>query len=297
MNSDDTFWKNDLYPSEAFLGAVGRHSAGRSSAGMQTDDFDVAAARRALGDTDFEVPESVAINHIEVAGVPCIEVLPEGLNDDFTIVYLHGGGYCAGSWDSHKGHATSIAMACGKKTVFVEYRRAPEHAYPAALDDCYAVVAALSASPLALAGDSAGAGLCVAITRRLLDAGSSGPLGLALMCGMFDLNPDTADYLIKYGRARVMASLYVADADPRDPSISPVFADFSRFPPTLIQMGGADYIKDDSIRLANKAMSDGAPIVLEHWPEMSHVWQRFVPDVPEARNAISRVAQFLLGCS
>ena len=295
-NKNTHFWKSTGFPSEAFLDSVNKHNTGRSKAGMKVDGFDYQAARTALGDTGKPLPETVSVSQIQIAGIDCYEAIPVNCADDFIVIFIHGGGYCAGSWESHKGHATWLANYSGRKVVFPEYRRAPEHVYPAALDDCYAVVESLSDQTFAIAGDSVGAGMSVVITRRLLDQNKPTPIGLALMCGMFDLNPETADYLINYGRAREMAALYVADADAdaADPSISPVFIDFSGFPPMLVQMGGADYIKDDSQRLAIKAISDGAPVVLEHWPQMSHVWQRFVPEVPEADQAVARAAEFLV---
>jgi len=291
----------EAYPSRALVEELEKHNAGRKKSGMVDDGFDVNAARKALGPSTRALPAGIAIEKGIIGDVPYVRATPAETEYDRLLVYIHGGGYCAGSWESHRGQASWLAYNLKCPVIFPEYRLAPEHPFPTALDDCRSLVATVaeacatdsSGQSLLLAGDSAGAGLCVAVTSYLIEQNKPLPKALALMCGMYDHNPDTADYLLKFGRAREMAALYVSPEESTNPYASPVRADLKGFPPILVQSGGADYVKDDSIRLVKRAFECDVTVMYEHWPKLPHVWQRFVPDVPEARVAIERAASFL----
>lgn len=248
----------------------------------------------------------VRVERTEVDGLPAEWLLPEGATDDEAILYLHGGAYTAGSCDSHRNAVSHIARAAGIRILLPEYRLAPEHPFPAALEDGVAAYRwlldrVLEPRRIVLAGDSAGGGLVLAVMVALRDAGTPLPGAAALISAWTDLAA-TGESLKTRGRQdpwfeaediAPMARHYCGDADPRHPLVSPLYAPLHGLPPLMIQVGDHEVLLDDSTRVAEKARQAGVDVTLRVWPGMWHVWHFFVGRMPEARQAILEMAAFI----
>jgi monoterpene epsilon-lactone hydrolase len=223
-----------------------------------------------------------------------------------TILYLHGGGYYFCSPQSHRPLVFGLAARCGARTFSLDYRLAPEHPFPAALDDALAAYRRLLADGTAprsivLAGDSAGGGLALAALVALRDAGDPLPGAALLFSPWTDLAAtgttlvtndglDPMFHGVAIGRA---AKFYLAETPPTHPYVSPVYADLAGLPPLLIQAGSTEVLLDDARRVADNARAARVPVDFEIWPEMPHVWHLYAPFVPEARRALDRAAAFV----
>ncbi len=240
-------------------------------------------------------PRGAAVREAEVGGVAGRWVEPsEGLGR--TVVYVHGGGFLGGSSRSHASVGGRIAKQIGARVFLPDYRRIPEHPFPAAWQDTVAVLRALEGE-VGLIGDSAGGNLALAAALALADEGRA-PAAVVAMSPWTDLALTGAsmqtraerDPMCRIGDLRLLASLYLAGADPLDPRASPLYADLSELPPTLILVGDDEMLLDDSRRFARRA---GDAVTLEVWPEMFHVFPIFAPAFPEARAGLRRVGDFL----
>jgi monoterpene epsilon-lactone hydrolase len=226
-----------------------------------------------------------------------------------TLLYLHGGGYVACSPRTHR--PITGGFAARRLRVFApDYRLAPEHPYPAALDDGLAAYQALLATGiapgrLAIGGDSAGGGLALAV----LLAAKARRLPMPARCVLFSPWTDLAgtgnslrendrrDPMIDGTRVGEGAAFYVNGADPRDPLISPLYGDLADLPPLLIHVGEREVLRDDSVRLDAKAREAGVASQLRVWPVMAHVWPLFQAFIPEARHALDESAAFIRGAA
>ncbi|MBP7962386.1 MAG: alpha/beta hydrolase [Caldilineaceae bacterium] len=223
-----------------------------------------------------------------------------------TLMFIHGGGYFFGSLNTHRQLAADVANAAQARTLLFEYRLAPEHRYPAALDDTLAVYRALlrdgvDPSQLILAGDSAGGGLTLAIMTALRDAGE--PLPALAICfspwtdlacvGESMQSRVKADPWFDPRQMVQAARYYLGNQAPETPLASPLYADLHGLPPLLIQVGMDEILLSDSTRLAEKARAAGVDVTLQVWPQMMHVWQAFARYVPEGRAALDHVAAFV----
>ena len=248
--------------------------------------------------------EDIKRETVDASGVPA-EFAIAGSQEP-TVLYLHGGGYCIGSVATHRDLVSRLVRATGGRALAIDYRLAPEHPFPAALDDATAAYRWLLSSGvdparLVIAGDSAGGGLTVATLVVLRDAGD--PLPAAAVCvspwadlecrgesitSKADLDPILRqESLLKWGK------LYLGDAGPRTPLASPIHADLSGLPPLLIMMGTAELLFDDATRLAERAQAAGVDVTLEPWEEMIHAWPLFAAMLPEGQQALDRIGQFI----
>jgi acetyl esterase/lipase len=223
-----------------------------------------------------------------------------------TILYLHGGGYYFCSPATHRGLVFPLATRSGARTFSLDYRLAPEHPFPAALDDALAayrklVADGVSPASIVIAGDSAGGGLALATLLALRDAGNPQPAGGVLFSPWTDLAATGASMTSNDGRDSMFYSrafapagkLYLGNADARDPYASPLYGQFDGLPPLFIQAGDTEVLLDDSTRVAEKARAAGISVDFEIWPNMPHVFQMFAPFVPEANRALDRAAGFI----
>lgn len=254
----------------------------------------------------FQRPPDVRYEPVDAGGVPAEWTLAPGGDPDRVLVYLHGGSYNAGGVGSHRALCTQLARATGLRVLSIDYRLAPEHPHPAAVEDACAALRFVWKSgrvpaQVAIAGDSAGGGLALAALVSLRDAGDPLPAAAALLSPWTDLTLSGASFL---GKADVDPMIvpsvlavardrYVAAAAPDSPTISPLFADLSGLPPLLVQVGSDECLLDDSTRLAERASDAGTNVVLEVWDDMIHVWQAFFAMLPEGRDAIDAIAAFL----
>ena len=253
------------------------------------------------------LPRGLRVEPARVAGVPCEWLVPRGAVSGRVVLYLHGGGYIGGSIRSMRSLAAWLAQASGSRVCSVEYRLAPEHPYPAGLDDALAVYAAVLAAGveparLGFVGDSAGGGLAVATMLAARDRGLPGPAAAGLISPWLDLTPGLRgsraanaardDVLsLRHGEAIVQA--YAGD-HPRDlPYLSPLGADLRGLPPTLVQVSTSEILLDDATTFAARAKAAGVDVTCERWADLPHDWQAAVPFAPEARTAVRGLGAFL----
>ena len=222
------------------------------------------------------------------------------------ILYLHGGGYRIGSPACYRGFGSHLAAAAGATVVVVDYRLAPEHPFPAAVDDAVAAYRALldagtPPSQLAIAGDSAGGGLTVATLLALRDAGLPQPAAAVCISPWADLTVTAASYdrcaatdpYFSRAQAEESAADYLGGADPTNPLASPALGDLAGLAPVLVHASDCEVLADDAVLLAAGIEAAGGEVELELWPEMTHVWHVMTPLVPEARDAVDQVAAFV----
>jgi epsilon-lactone hydrolase len=258
---------------------------------------DAMDVRRLLRPEPFKVPRSVRITPDRIGGVPGEWVEAEG--SDVTLLYLHGGGYVACSAEVYRGITVGFALN-GLRVFAPDYRMAPEHVFPAAIEDAVAVYRGLSGK-VVVAGDSAGGGLALGMLLTLRDAGDALPAALVLLSPWTDLAA-TGDSLVTNDRRCALfrgsqigraARFYLGDTDPKNPIASPLYADLSGLPPMLIHVGKNETLLDDSTRLAERARAAGVKVELKIWPVVPHVWQ-LVPALRESRQSLREVSRFLL---
>lgn len=250
-------------------------------------------------------PRGVIIEGEHTLGGRPASVTTPGQIGPGTVLYLHGGAYVSGSLRSHCGLVGRLALAAKRTVHALDYRLGPEHPFPAAVDDAVAAFRELDATevgPIAVAGDSAGGGLALALLLALRDEGGTQPAaGVALSPwadltqggGSHDTRADV-DPMLSRDTLSETAALYLGGADPTDPLASPLLGDLSGLPPVMIEVGDAEVLLDDARRLAQRIGEAGGEVDLEVWPEMLHVFQAFPPDiVPEADQSLLRVGRFL----
>jgi epsilon-lactone hydrolase len=252
------------------------------------------------------LPDDVLVTEVSAGGVPAHWLAAPGADAGRVILFLHGGGYELGSLRSDGELATRLGRASGMHVLFPEYRLAPEHPFPAAVDDVLAAWRwlrtdrGLSERSIALVGDSAGGGLTVALLVATRDAGEAMPAAAVLMSPTLDLTSSGAsmtervdqDPISTPAMLRQFASDYLAGADPKTPLASPLFASLSGLPPLLVQVGTADLLLSDSERLAAAAAAAGVEITLEIGEGLPHVFQIML-GTPEAAEATERIGTFL----
>lgn len=255
--------------------------------------FDALASRRA----------EMSGQPLTLAGVPCAT---HGATEAPRLLYFHGGGYQIGSPRSHGPLTARLAQLADAQVVGVDYRRAPEHRFPAAFEDGLAVYAALcdeAGRGVALAGDSAGAGLALAVALAAREQGLPMPPRIALISGWLDLSLSgesytskaSLDFFSKPEQLAAMARSYLGrQGDPRDPRVSPLWGDLRGLPPILLHAGDHDITLSDSETFARKARAAGVSVTLEVWPEMFHHFQLF-PELPEAGDSLAKIGVFLRG--
>ncbi|AEA62059.1 alpha/beta hydrolase [Burkholderia gladioli] len=227
-----------------------------------------------------------------------------------TLLYFHGGGYYFCSPATHRPLVFALTAKAGARSFSVDYRLAPEAPFPAAHEDALAAYAALleagvDPATIVLGGDSAGGGLALALLVALRDRGAPLPAGAVLFSPWTDLaatgetlrSNDGADPMFAGAALGRAARLYVGDASPTDPYVSPLYADPAGLPPLLIQAGSTEVLLDDSRRFAERARAAGVEVDLQVWPRMPHVWQMAVPFMPEARRALDDAAAFVRGAA
>jgi epsilon-lactone hydrolase len=243
---------------------------------------------------------------VDAGAVAAERIVPHAAPYDRYLLYLHGGGYIAGSPSVYRHLAWRLALAVGAQVLAPDYRLAPEHPFPAALDDALAAYLWLLAEgveprQVAVVGDSAGGGLAFALLLRLRDQNRPLPAAVAALSPWTDLaltgaslrGNAKADPMLDVAELPRVVRSYLGGADPRHPWASPIYGDLAGLPPALIQVGSDEILRDDAARLAERLDLAGGTVRLEIWPRMPHVWHLFAPMLPEARRAIGHVGDFL----
>jgi len=271
-------------------------------------DRDVDQARRGFSKRMGLLPPAggVSIRAESIDGIDCEWHVPAGCDDAPVLYYLHGGAYIMGSPATHRRLVSHVARAAGMRAVVPDYRLAPEHRYPCQLEDSLHVWRALLRGGIehrniAIAGDSAGGNLSMATLLTLRDAGEALPAACVLLSPWLDLAGDGESHRTRstydpWFKPQYMPAVAAHYCDPdvvREPIVSPVYADATGLPPTLIQVGDHEILLSDSTRLADNIRAAGGQVDLHIWPDMWHVFQYFIGQMPESRKAIDDIARFL----
>ncbi|NQV59117.1 MAG: alpha/beta hydrolase [Alphaproteobacteria bacterium] len=258
------------------------------------------------------VPKDAHIELVDAGGVAAEWVSAPGVERtakagaDKALLYLHGGGYAFCGPGTHRLLAYNLSAATGMPCLLADYRLAPEHPYPAAVEDAVAAYGWLlaqgyPADRLAVAGDSAGGGLALATMLRLQQLHHPLPAAIACLSPWTDMTMTGAsitskvadDPLVEPSSLERCASWYLGDGDRADPLASPLLGDLSGLPPLLIQVGSEEILLDDASRLAARAQAAGVTVDYQCWDQMFHVWQLYAPMLSESRDAIASIGKFL----
>ncbi|HEY4344113.1 MAG TPA: alpha/beta hydrolase [Parvibaculum sp.] len=247
----------------------------------------------------------IDVQKIDIDGLPAEWLTPRAPDHTGTLLYLHGGGYIICSPDTHRPMIAALARQANARALVIDYRLAPEHPFPAGIDDAlkayrWLIAQGTPASSITVAGDSAGGGLTLALLLSLRDAGEPMPAAAALLSPWTDLTMSGWSHITHRKRdpmlttegALLASHHYLAGASPADPLASPLYGRFGGLPPLFIHVGGNEILLDDSLRLAEKARAAGVPVEIKVWDGVPHVFQAF-HFLPEARASLSQIAAFL----
>lgn len=254
-----------------------------------------------------KLPKDVKLDHLSIEGMDAVWISVPESDPDKIIFYLHGGGYMEGSLTSHQDLAMRLGRAARARVLLVKYRLAPEHPYPAAVEDAIKSYKWLienqkvDPSKIVIAGDSAGGGLTLVTLIKLRDDKIKLPAAGVCLSPWTDLaltgdsliRNAKADPFLKFYDIAFMADLYVCENDPKNPYISPLYAELQDLPPLLIHVGTAEIIEDDSVRFAEKAKKAGVEVTLDVFSDMIHVFQAFASWAPEGQEAIEKIGKYI----
>ena len=243
---------------------------------------------------------------VDANGVPAEWVAAPGVDPHRAVLYLHGGGYAIGSINTHRRLAYDISAASSARVLLIDYRLAPEHPFPAAVDDAakawrWLLQQGLTSDRLAIAGDSAGGGLTLATLVNLRDQKLGLPACAVAISPWVDLEGKgdsittraTQDPMVQKAGLLWMAGLYLDGKDPRTPLAAPLYADLAGLPPVLVQVGTAETLLDDATRLAERLYRAGGDVRLSVWPDMLHVFPFFAPILSEGRDGCREIGHFI----
>jgi acetyl esterase/lipase len=254
----------------------------------------------------FGLPSDVTVQTVSANGVPAEWTSTPGADPTSAILYLHGGGYAICSLESHRHLVAEVGRAAGARTLAVDYRLAPEHPFPAPVEDTVAAYrfmldSGIRPDRIAIAGDSAGGGLTVGALLAIREAGLPLPacgwcispwVDMEALGGSF-VDRAATDPTVQKATILMMAGWYLSGADPRHPHAAPIYGDLRGLPPLLIQVGSAETLLDDSIALARAAGVADVVVDLQIWPEMIHIWHLYFPVLEAGRRAIAAGGSFV----
>jgi epsilon-lactone hydrolase len=259
----------------------------------------------AIGSTS-PLAGDIGLEPIDANGVAAEWSLAPGSDPSKVLLFFHGGGYCSGSIVSHRGMVTEAGRAAQARTLAVGYRLAPEHPFPAAIEDArsayrFLLDQGVAPSKIAIGGDSAGGGLTLALMTSVRDGREPLPACAWLVSPWVDLRMTGAslaekaaiDPLISKPYLEELASAYLAGADPANPLVSPLNADLAGLPPLLVQVGSAETLLDDAVRIARRAGAADVRVNLEIWPHMIHAWHLWAAQLEAGRRAIASAGAFI----
>ncbi len=271
---------------------------------------DVAVARQGFEDMAFPLSPEFSATSVDAGRVAAEWVSAPNANPGRRLLYLHGGGYVTGSINTHRELAGRLSQASGCVILVIDYRMAPEHPFPAAVEDTQTALrfmrengpnGRVAAEAIFVGGDSAGGGLALSALIATRDAGERMPDAAVTLSAWTDL-ANTAesirtrvavDPLVSLPGLELMAARYLSGADPESPLASPLYADLSGLPPLLMQVGDAEIILDDTTRFAQRARDAGVEVTERIWPEMCHIFPLFAPAIPEGQQGVDEIGEFL----
>ena len=252
-------------------------------------------------------PSHVSVDLVTLNGVKAERLRTGAADESKAILYIHGGGFVAGVPGNHRPLTWRLADKVGVPVYAIDYRLAPEHPFPAGLDDCVAAYRGLldkgiAPGAIVVAGDSAGGNLTFTTALKLKQDGLPMPAALVALSPATDLDGDdfpsrtsneNADAMFTPGMFASLEGLYCPGCDPHNPLLSPYRGDVSGLPPVLIHCSRDEMLRDDGVMMAEKLKAAGVPVTLEVWPKVFHVWQVMADLLPEARRAIDNIAAFM----
>jgi len=254
----------------------------------------------------FTIDVPARYSRVNAGGVTAEWVAADGASDSRVVLYFHGGGYIIGSPRTHRPMLAHLSRDSAARVLSLDYRLAPEHPFPAPIEDAVAsyrwlLQEGFDPSRIALGGDSAGGGLTVAALVQIRYLGLPVPAAGVCVSPWVDMeglgeSMETraeADPMVGRENLMVSAKTYLGGADPRAPLAAPLYADLRGLPPLLIQVGDAEVLLDDSTRLAGIAREAGVKVQMDVWDDMIHVWPLFAPILPEGKQAIAQAGEFI----
>jgi monoterpene epsilon-lactone hydrolase len=279
----------------------------RIKSAPQNPNASLEARRAGMERISERVPSDVICEKVGANGVNAEWIAAPGASADRVVLYLHGGGYVLGSINTHRAVVSRIARASNARALAIDYRLAPEHPFPAAVDDAIASYRWLLAqgykpNKIVVAGDSAGGGLTLAALLAIRDAKLPMPAAAVPISPWTDLEGTgesvrtraSRDVMVTQENLAGSAKQYYGTHNPKDPLVSPVHADFRGLPPMLIHVGDAEILLDDATRVAKSAKAAGVNVELEVWDDMPHVWHVFAKILPEGQQAIDKIGKFVI---
>jgi monoterpene epsilon-lactone hydrolase len=250
-------------------------------------------------------PGGVDYLDVDADGTPCLWAVPHGSSNDAVLLCFHGGGCVTGSRFSHRKMFAHIAKAVGCRALIVDYARAPEAQHPAQVNESlkvyeWLIAQGIKPAKIGSVGDSAGANLCTAVVLAARDKGLPLPGVVMPLSPWYDMEAKgetfqsnaKVDRLVNAEMSLGMSQMYIGETSAQDPLVNPLFADFSGFPPTYIQVGGYEALLDDSLRAVKRAAAAGVEFKCDVFPEMQHVFQFMAGRAPEADDAIQKLASW-----
>jgi monoterpene epsilon-lactone hydrolase len=286
------------------IGALRQKLASR----VRSDDYRQRRKDMDAGFSQYGIARDVTVEPVTANGVRAEWTSTPQDDRDAALLYVHGGGYVIGSLDSHRHVVSEAGRAAKAWALALDYRLAPEHPFPAAVEDAvsgyrYLLSRGIRPERIAIAGDSAGGGLVVAAMLAIRDAGLAQPTCGWCISPWVDMegigesmsSKAETDPMVQKAGLLEMAGLYLGGADPRSPLAAPIYADLKGLAPLLIQVGAAETLLDDAVRLAKVAGAADVRVDLQVWPEMMHVWHLFHPELKAGRRAIEAGGAYVRG--
>ncbi|WP_324742135.1 alpha/beta hydrolase [Tsuneonella sp. CC-YZS046] len=275
---------------------------------LENPDYTYDDIRRIFEDwlDQFEIPEGSIFEEADLGGVPCLWAKAPGSSADRVIIHYHSGGYLIGSARGYRSFGGFLSAATGCRVLLPDYRLAPDHPFPAGVDDALSVYRGLleagaAPSKIVLCGDSAGGGLCLVTLLRIRDAGLPPPAGGIAISPLADFTHSGAsrqsnegvDPLVTMKQLLAMGDTYCGDRSRSDPLLSPVFADWRGASPLLLMAGEIEMLRDDARLCAQAAISAGVEVTYLEGKEMAHIWPLYADRLSQARDSLSDIDWFV----
>lgn len=275
---------------------------------LENPDYTYDDIRRIFEDwlEQFEIPEGSVFEEANLGGVPCLWVNAPGGSTDRVIIHYHSGGYLIGSARGYRSFGGFLSAATGCRVLLPDYRLAPDHPFPAGIDDALSVYrgvleAGVAPSKIVLCGDSAGGGLSMVTLLRIRDVSLPSPAGGIAISPLADFthsgasrqSNESVDPLVTMSQLLAMGDTYCGEKSRSDPLLSPVFADWSGLPPLLLMAGEIEMLRDDARLCAQAAISAGVEVTYLEGRGMAHIWPLYADRLSQAREALSDIDLFV----
>jgi len=271
------------------------------------EDFSVEDFREGVDKVTakMKMPKGAEVSATQIGDMYAEWIVPEGERSGKALLYIHGGGFISGSCNTHCMHVAKFALGTGLKSLLFNYRLAPEHPFPAALEDCVSAYTWLleqgyADKDVVVGGESAGGTLTLSLLLALQNNGIPMPAAAFSISPVTDLRCEAESFtynlkrdIAPEGSATRWTGYYIGDHDPTDPLVSPLFGDYGDTPPLLVCAGSHEIHLDDCVNVAKKAEQDGANVTLSVWPRMVHAFPIMSPLFPEAKQAMDEICEFV----